>query len=42
MDCRREKNDKDFIGAFRAQVKKYLKEDQEFARDVDSYLRTRQ
>ena len=33
-------NDKDFIGAFRAQVKKYLKEDQVFARDVDDYFRT--
>jgi transcriptional regulator with XRE-family HTH domain len=35
-------NDKDFISAFRSQVKKYLKEDQEFARDVESYFRTRQ
>jgi transcriptional regulator with XRE-family HTH domain len=35
-------NDKDFIGAFRAQIKKYLRENQVFAHDVDSNFRTRQ
>jgi hypothetical protein len=34
-------NDKDFIGAFRAQLKKYLREDNIFAHDVEKFIRTR-
>jgi transcriptional regulator with XRE-family HTH domain len=33
-------NDKDFIGAFRSQLKKYLREDKVFAHDVESFFGT--
>jgi hypothetical protein len=41
QDLAKYPNDKDFIGAFRAQLKKSLREDNIFAHDVERFIRTR-